>query len=44
MKVFEKAACVICGAVGYMQDGSPCPACKGDGYIILEVEYERPYE
>jgi len=28
----EKMACVVCGAVGYMQDGEVCKVCKGKGY------------
>ena len=37
-----KIACVICGAIGYMQDGSLCKACNGVGYIELcEVSYDH---
>jgi hypothetical protein len=28
-----KMPCVVCGAIGYMQDGKLCPVCKGKGYI-----------
>lgn len=29
----EKMACVVCGAIGAMQDGTECQTCKGVGYI-----------